>query len=152
MTDPIRPPETIVGTTAHAEHITAGRHPGVQTALAWLCFSHLPEHLQSVSEPFYVAAWILTERVTVDSAELTAALNKLVEAKDWMMRAGIRSDEGRPGPIPRPATVVDPPAAAPMEYVTDTAGDPYKEWRDTDLRPTVGPDVQRRPIRDNPQA
>lgn len=124
-----------VGTPGHAAHITAGRHPGVQTALAWLCFSHLPDALQSLSEPSYTAAWIMIDRIPTDSAELTSALNRLVEAKDWFMRAGIRSDEGKPGPIPRPATVVDPPAAA----VVDPAGDPYAVnplSREDPLRPS----------------
>lgn len=97
------------GTTDHAAQITQGRHPGVQTAMAWLCFSHLPTKLQRFCEPLYAAAWQLLRSIPADSAELTSAMNRLVEAKDWYMRAGIRSDEGQPGPIPRPTTVVDPP-------------------------------------------
>lgn len=102
-------PNPAVGTPDHAATLTAGRHPGVQTAMAWLCYSHLPLELQSLSEPVYVAAWLLLDRIPTDSAELATALNTLVEAKDWAVRAGIRSDHGKPGPVPRPATVVDPP-------------------------------------------
>lgn len=97
------------GTTDHAAQITQGRHPGVQTAMAWLCFSHLPTKLQRFCEPLYAAAGQLLRSIPADSAELTSAMNRLVEAKDWYMRAGIRSDEGHPGPIPRPSAVIDPP-------------------------------------------
>lgn len=99
----------MIGTREHADAIAAGRHPSVQTAMAWLAFSHLPEDMRSLAEPLYVAAWELIRRIPTDSTEMTSALNKLVEAKDWMVRAGIRSDHGRPGPVPRPAAVVDPP-------------------------------------------
>ena len=102
-------PEKTLGTPEHAARVTQGRHPGVVTALTWLAFSHLPEALQWYSRPFYQTAVELINYVPSDSAELTTALNKLVEAKDWAVRAGIRSDQGKPGPVPRPATVVDPP-------------------------------------------
>lgn len=97
------------GTAEHAAQFTAGRHPGVQTALAWLAFSHLPDQLKSLARPFFQSALELLVRIPHDSAELTTALNTLVEAKDWAVRAGIRSDQGQPGPVPRPATVMDPP-------------------------------------------
>lgn len=100
-----------LGTTDHAVLITHGRHQGVQSALAWLAFGHLPPALQSLSRPVYVAAMDLIERIPTDSPELTTALNALVEAKDWMVRAGIRNDYGRPGSVARPTVVVDPPAA-----------------------------------------
>jgi hypothetical protein len=109
MTTPFQSPETTLGTAEHAAAITQGRHPGVVTALAWLAFSHLPKPLQDYSRPFYQTAVELIVNVRNDSAELTTALNTLVEAKDWAVRAGIRSDQGKPGPVPRPATVVDPP-------------------------------------------
>lgn len=114
-----------VGTPAHAAALTLGRHDGVRTALAWLAFSHLPPELQGFSEPLYVAAMNSIATIA-DSAELTNALNRLVEAKDWMMRAGIRAQQGRPGPVPRPVEVVDPPA------VVDPAGDPYRPMTITD--------------------
>ena len=47
--------------------------------------------------------------IITDSAELTTTLNRLVEAKDWAVRAGIKSDTGRAGPVSRPQTVVNPP-------------------------------------------
>ena len=100
-----------LGTPEHAAMVTQGRHPGVVTALAWLAFSHLPVPLQDLSRPVYQTAVELIVRIPNDSAELTTALNTLVESKDWFVRAGIRSDQGKPGPVPRPATVVDPPVS-----------------------------------------
>lgn len=120
-----------LGTAEHAAMLTANRHPGVKTALAWLAFSHLPKPLQYFSQPLYQTAVELIIRIADDSAELTTALNKLVEAKDWFVRAGIRFDNGRPGPVPRPVNVVDAPLLSTLE-------DPYQ--------------VVGRPIQDRPQA
>jgi len=102
-------PAFILGTAEHAARLTEGRHPGVVTAMAWLAFSHLPEPLRAFSRPLYQTGAELVTTIRSDSAELTTALNKLVEAKDWAVRAGIRDQQGKPGPVPRPATVVDPP-------------------------------------------
>lgn len=102
------PPPTF-GTADHAWHVTKGRHAGVQHALQWLVFSHLPESLRQYSEPFYTAAVELVRTITTDSPELTTALNKLIEAKDSAVRAGIKDATGRPGPVARPDTVVQPP-------------------------------------------
>lgn len=98
-----------VGSREHAEAVAEGRHPGVHDALQWLTFSHLPESLQQYSRPFYVAAVALLGEVFLDSPELTTALNKMVEAKDAGVRAGIKSGTGRAGAVPRPQTVTDPP-------------------------------------------
>lgn len=117
-----------MGTAEHAAMITEGRHPGVQTAMAWLAFSHLPEPLRIASRPFYQTGVELLFAVPTDSAELTSTLNKLVESKDWAVRALIRHQQGKPGPVPRPATVVDRPV-------------------DNRIGSNFG-----RPIRDNPQA
>lgn len=111
-----------VGSADHAAMVTHDRHPGVKSALAWLAYSHLPDELQSLSAPIYTAAVELLERIPTDSPELTTALNALVEAKDWMVRAGIRSDYGRPGPVARPATVVDPPQALTPDAIVRTGG------------------------------
>ena len=102
-------PPTVVGTREHALAVTDGRHPGIRDALQWLTYSHLPESLILFSRPFYEAAVTLINRISTDSPELTTALNKLIEAKDSAMRAGIKSDTGRAGSIPRPQTVIDPP-------------------------------------------
>jgi hypothetical protein len=112
MTTPFQSATTTLGTPEHAAAITDLRHPGIKSALAWLCFSHLPPALQERSRPFYQTAVELLIEVPADSPELTTALNKLVEAKDWAVRAGIRSDQGEPGPVPRSQTVVSPPYLA----------------------------------------
>lgn len=102
-------PSAVLGTREHAEVLTDGRHPGVAAALQWLAFSHLPKELQRFSRPFYQTAVELVIEIQEDSPELTTALNELVTAKDWAVRAGIRAKHGRPGPVARPSTVVNPP-------------------------------------------
>lgn len=97
------------GTREHAEMITVGRYTGVQDALQWLTYSHLPPALQDYSQPFYDTAVRMVNRISTDSPELTTALNKLIEAEDFAVRAGIKDSTGRAGLVPRPATVVDPP-------------------------------------------
>lgn len=112
-------PEFHVGTREHAAMITEGRHPGIQDALQWLTFAHLPEALRRFSEPFYLAAVQVIDTVRTDSPELTTSLNKLVEAKDSGVRAGIKYDTGRAGSVPRPQTVVDPPQFNPSPLDRD---------------------------------
>jgi hypothetical protein len=101
-------PEFQTGTAAHAQAATDGRHQGTRDAVAWLAFSHLPAALQPFARPFYEAALALLPEIP-DSPELTTALNGLVAAKDSAVRAGIKGQTGQAGPVPRPATVVDPP-------------------------------------------
>lgn len=111
MTAPNREAATL-GTREHAEAVTQGRHPDVHDALQWLTYSHLPPALRRFSEPFYAAAVELLIEIRADSPELTTALNKLIEAKDSAVRAGIKNDYGRAGSVPRPQEVVDPPKLA----------------------------------------
>lgn len=143
----------VIGSAAHAKQITHGRHPGVQTAMAWLAFSHLPEPLQSLARPLYLAAMALLERIPNDSAELTTALNELVGAKDWTVRAGIRSDQGDPGPVPRPAEVVDPPSRfeTANEIVPGSVRLNRSEYESRPIDNRIGPNFGR-PIQDRPQA
>lgn len=60
-------------------------HPSISSLLQFFGYLHLPAHLQEVSRPFAD----LAERVAVaaDNAETTAALRKLLEAKDCAVRA-----------------------------------------------------------------
>jgi hypothetical protein len=101
--------DLVYGSPEHATEVTAGRHPGIRDGLQWLTYAHLPEALQRFSKVFYQAAIDLLERIGTDSPELTTAINKLIEAKDSAVRAGIRHDTGRAGSVPRPQTVTDPP-------------------------------------------
>lgn len=109
-------PQTVPGTREHAERITQGRHPGVQSALQWLCFSHLPTSLQAFAAPFYYAAVELLIQIPTDSPEFTTTLNEMVGAKDWSVRAGIRAQQGRPGPVARPSEVVNPPLFGGVDH------------------------------------
>lgn len=61
------------------------RHPSTQHILQFFAFAHLPAHLQEVSRPFGE----LAERIAdgPQNAETTAALRKLLEAKDCAVRA-----------------------------------------------------------------
>lgn len=102
-------PAYTIGTPEHAARFAGNRSRGVSDALQWLTFSHLPEELRRYSEPFYSAAVHLVSAVYTDSTELETALNKLIEAKDSAMRAGIRHSTGRAGSVPRPQAVIDPP-------------------------------------------
>lgn len=107
----------MIGTREHADRVTAGRHPGVRDALQWLTYSHLPGQLQRYSAPFYAAGVDLVTEISQDCPELTTALNKLIEAKDWAVRAGIKDSTGRAGSVPRPQTVVDPPLVSGQAQV-----------------------------------
>lgn len=68
------------------------RHPGVSSLLSFFEFDHLPENLQLVSKDFHDLAHRLAdglEQNTHHPAELTAALRKLLEAKDCAVRAAL---------------------------------------------------------------
>ena len=54
--------------------------------LQFFTFSHLPIELQEVSRPFCDLA-LLVERTLMRNPERTAALRKLLEAKDAAVRA-----------------------------------------------------------------
>jgi hypothetical protein len=97
------------GSAEHAADITVDRQPATRDAMQWLTFRHLPPNLQAFSAPFFDAAVSLLKRISADSPELTSALNGLIAAKDHAMRAGIKSDTGRAGAVPRPQKVVAPP-------------------------------------------
>lgn len=65
-----------------------GRHQGTTNLLCYFEYSHLPAHLQNMSKPFKHTAHGLADALP-DSAELTAALRKLLEAKDCAVRAAL---------------------------------------------------------------
>lgn len=71
--------------------ILATRHVGVRDLVSFFSYEHLPEKLKSVSKPFHDLAFELLTMLP-DSAELTAGLRKLLEAKDCAVRAAVRSD------------------------------------------------------------
>lgn len=59
-----------------------------QQMLRWFAYSHLPGELQEVSRTFHDVAHHLAQSL-VDSAERSATLRKLLEAKDCAVRAKI---------------------------------------------------------------
>ena len=54
--------------------------------LKWFEFSHLPAHLQLISQPFRELATTICADID-EGPERTAALRKLLEAKDAAVRA-----------------------------------------------------------------
>lgn len=56
--------------------------------LQFFAYDHLPEHLQEISKPICDVAQHY-ETTIADSAEKTAGLRKLLEAKDCMVRAAL---------------------------------------------------------------
>lgn len=77
-------PESMGG---HAEEETPppiGNFP----ILKFFEFEHLPEHLQNISKPFHDLAYDMAAGLQ-PSAELSAGLRKLLEAKDCIVRASI---------------------------------------------------------------
>lgn len=61
-------------------------HPATEHVLQFFTYEHLPEHLRAVSAPICEMAKYLAERLP-DNPEKTAALRKLLEAKDAAVRA-----------------------------------------------------------------
>lgn len=66
-------------------------HPSQEAILRFFKYDHLPNRLQTVSEPFCELASTLTDMAlrgdVSPDAELTTALRKLLEAKDCAVRA-----------------------------------------------------------------
>lgn len=65
-------------------------HPATIEILRYFDYSHLPEHLQRISQPVHALAHDMAERL--DGPELTAGLRKLLEAKDCFVRAALPKD------------------------------------------------------------
>lgn len=60
----------------------------VDRLLKFFAYSHLPEHLQTVSKPFHDLASHIDESIP-SNPERTVALRKLLEAKDCAVRAAL---------------------------------------------------------------
>ena len=58
------------------------------TTIKYFAFSHLPPHLQAVSKPIGELAQQMEDHLP-DSAEKTAGMRKLLEAKDCFVRAAV---------------------------------------------------------------
>lgn len=57
--------------------------------MEFFAYSHLPEHLQTVSKPFHELANKMANELP-HGDEVEAGLRKLLEAKDCMVRAALR--------------------------------------------------------------
>ncbi|MFE1350036.1 hypothetical protein [Streptomyces sp. NPDC058757] len=69
-------------------------HPAVASVLRHFAYSHLPEPLREVSQPFHDLAHALAARPDLDGPELTVALRKLLESKDAAVRAALPAPDG----------------------------------------------------------
>jgi len=130
----------------------SNRHPGVRDGVAWLGYDHLPPQLQQYSKPFHDAALLILQAIPVDSPELTTAINKLIEAKDSAVRAGIRAERGSAGSVPRPQQIVHPPElaeSAVAQEMIDRTDLPHQAAQRPVLRPRQGQveDPTGRPFR-----
>lgn len=70
-----------------------GRHPSTQHVAQYFSFEHLPEPLRAISAK---CADLSAEMILAlpDGPELTAGLQKLLEAKDCFVRAAVDSQRG----------------------------------------------------------
>jgi len=56
--------------------------------MKYFAYEHLPEHLQKISKPIGQVAEEM-DKILPNSAEKTAGLRKLLEAKDCLVRANL---------------------------------------------------------------
>ena len=63
--------------------------------LKYFAYSHLPDHLQTISAPFGELARKIADRGG-DPAEMTTALRKLLESKDAAVRAALSAESSAP--------------------------------------------------------
>jgi len=63
----------------------------LQHLLGLFAYTHLPDHLQSVSKPFHLLAHRMVKGLArdVDTIELEVGLRKLIEAKDCCVRQAV---------------------------------------------------------------
>lgn len=76
-------------------------HPAVVQLLGNFRVDHLPEHLQAVSRPFHDLAHQLAETLT--GAEVTRALERLWDAKNWAVLAAANGSSLEEASSPAPA-------------------------------------------------
>jgi len=64
-------------------------HPATEATLRYFTYDHLPSNLQSISKPFCDLARTLVGELDLSGAQLTIALQKLLESKDCAVRAAL---------------------------------------------------------------
>lgn len=62
-------------------------HPATENLLKFFRYEHLPKDLQETSKVCHDLAYEMVTTQCAQSAELTAGLRKLLEAKDCFVRA-----------------------------------------------------------------
>lgn len=89
---------------------TLGLHPAVLDVLRYFTWQHLPPHLRAVSEEIGTLAFKMATTLP-SSPQLTIGLQRLLDAKDSLVRAALHpSDHGwhsaapetTPSDLPRP--------------------------------------------------
>lgn len=88
MDEPEASADVKPGSRQFMDRVAAGRHPGTVSLMRYFAHAHLSDQLAAVSEPFAHLARTLLD-ILPDSAELTTALRKLIEAKDCAVRARV---------------------------------------------------------------
>jgi hypothetical protein len=67
-----------------------GRHPALLNKMGFFEFDHLkPGPLQEISKRFHDLAWELFADTRVEGEQLALGMQKLIEAKDCLVRAGL---------------------------------------------------------------
>jgi hypothetical protein len=77
-----------IWTVEAMNNVTLHRNSSTLHVYEFFAWGHLPGHLAEVSRPFWNLAFHLIYTLE-DSPELTAALRKLLEAKDCAVRAAL---------------------------------------------------------------
>lgn len=63
------------------------QHPAVAEVLQHFEYTHLPPHLQLISQPVHALAHAMAAQL--EGPQLTNGLNRLLEAKDCFVRAAV---------------------------------------------------------------
>lgn len=76
-------------------HVAASRHRGVRDLAHWLDPNpNLPVRERDLAQAVCEVAITALHAIPADSAELTAGLRKLLEAKDCLVRASLETPPG----------------------------------------------------------
>ena len=78
--------DNVLSAAAQRERTPRDIAPGPSPIMKFFEYEHLPSHLQAASKQFYSLAWAI-ENYVQPSAEKSAGLRKLLEAKDCIVRA-----------------------------------------------------------------
>lgn len=74
------------------------QHPAVAAVMQYFTFKHLPAHLKAVSRPIAELAQKMADTLP-DNPAKTDGLKKLLEAKDYLVRAALAEDDHGRRPV-----------------------------------------------------